>query len=72
MLHDPAKPKPKRAPCPICGKPNDPAHRPFCSDRCRQVDLGRWLTGAYAIPGAPIEPEDETAGRPRRDEDDEA
>ncbi len=37
-------------PCAICGQPSSPAHRPFCSSRCRQVDLHRWLTGAYAIP----------------------
>jgi endogenous inhibitor of DNA gyrase (YacG/DUF329 family) len=45
-------PKPARtAPaCPICGKPATVEARPFCSPRCRQVDLNRWLTGAYAIP----------------------
>lgn len=37
-------------PCPICGKPVQPNHRPFCSQRCRMVDLGRWLDGRYAIP----------------------
>jgi uncharacterized protein len=37
-------------PCPICGKPADPKLRPFCSPRCADVDLGRWLTGQYAIP----------------------
>ena len=51
-----------RARCPVCGKPTQPAHRPFCSVRCAQIDLGRWLTGGYAIPGeeVPREPgEDE-------------
>ncbi len=44
-------PKPARSPaCPICGKPATTESRPFCSPRCRQVDLNRWLTGAYAIP----------------------
>lgn len=38
--------------CPICGKPTEPAHRPFCSKRCQRIDLGRWLSGAYAIPAA--------------------
>lgn len=38
------------AKCPICGKPSDPAHRPFCSKRCTDVDLQRWLSGRYAIP----------------------
>ena len=34
-----------RARCPVCGKPADAATRPFCSVRCADVDLGRWLTG---------------------------
>lgn len=55
----PSKPSTPRAACPICGKPATPEHRPFCSDRCRQVDLGRWLSGSYVIPGAPGEPEEE-------------
>ena len=37
-------------PCPICGKPATPTARPFCSPRCRDVDLHRWLSGAYAVP----------------------
>ncbi|MEL6480501.1 MAG: DNA gyrase inhibitor YacG [Pseudomonadota bacterium] len=37
--------------CPICGQPTLQSMRPFCSKRCADVDLGRWLTGAYAIPG---------------------
>ncbi len=36
--------------CPICGRPADPRYRPFCSRRCADVDLGRWLTGGYAVP----------------------
>ncbi|WP_135450906.1 MULTISPECIES: DNA gyrase inhibitor YacG [Tabrizicola] len=36
--------------CPICGKPTAPAYRPFCSRRCADVDLGRWLTEGYRIP----------------------
>jgi endogenous inhibitor of DNA gyrase (YacG/DUF329 family) len=43
--------------CPICGKPVTPEHRPFCSRRCADVDLHRWLSGAYAIAGAPAEDE---------------
>ncbi len=35
--------------CPICGKPAAPRHRPFCSQRCAQIDLGRWLKGTYRI-----------------------
>lgn len=36
--------------CPICGKPADPSTRPFCSRRCKLIDLGRWIEGAYRIP----------------------
>jgi endogenous inhibitor of DNA gyrase (YacG/DUF329 family) len=37
-------------PCPICGKSAAFADRPFCSKRCADVDLHRWLSGVYAIP----------------------
>jgi uncharacterized protein len=40
----------KAKPCPICGKPATKASRPFCSERCRDVDLNRWLSNSYAIP----------------------
>jgi endogenous inhibitor of DNA gyrase (YacG/DUF329 family) len=41
----------------------DPASRPFCSDRCRMADLGRWLSEDYRIPGDPLDaPEDAPAG----------
>jgi len=43
--------------CPICTKPTDPAYRPFCSRRCADVDLARWLGGRYVIPGPPDDPE---------------
>ena len=39
--------------CPICGRPRLPAMRPFCSKRCADLDLAKWLNGEYAIPGAP-------------------
>jgi endogenous inhibitor of DNA gyrase (YacG/DUF329 family) len=42
-------PIPPPAVCPICGKPATQAHRPFCSARCRTVDLGRWLRGVYRV-----------------------
>ncbi|HSF65085.1 MAG TPA: DNA gyrase inhibitor YacG [Paracoccaceae bacterium] len=48
--------------CPICQRPADPKYRPFCSRRCADVDLGRWLTGSYAIP---VPPEDEDDAPPR-------
>lgn len=44
--------------CPICTKPTDPLYRPFCSRRCADVDLGRWLTGRYAIPAEEEDAED--------------
>jgi hypothetical protein len=45
--------------CPICGKPASDATRPFCSPRCRDVDLNRWLSGSYTIPGRPMGDEDD-------------
>ncbi|MBV9456672.1 MAG: DNA gyrase inhibitor YacG [Bradyrhizobium sp.] len=45
--------------CPICGKPASEATRPFCSPRCRDVDLNRWLSGSYVIPGADDDTEDD-------------
>ena len=46
--------------CPICSTPVTPPKSffPFCSDRCRMVDLGRWLTGHYAIPGESLTEEE--------------
>ncbi len=37
--------------CPICRKDSDERFRPFCSGRCADVDLGRWLGGEYSLPG---------------------
>lgn len=45
-------PQPERK-CALCGKPQNPKFRPFCSKRCADLDLGRWLKGDYSIPGAP-------------------
>lgn len=55
-------------PCPICGRPAASATRPFCSRRCADIDLNRWLTGVYAIP-ASEDDEDETTAPQRRDDD---
>ena len=44
--------------CPICGKPAVEASKPFCSERCRDVDLNRWLSGSYVVPGRPEADED--------------
>jgi len=56
--------------CPICARASDPKYRPFCSRRCADVDLARWLNGSYAIPADaiddenPVEP-DPPAPRPQ-------
>ncbi|MGE0224315.1 MAG: DNA gyrase inhibitor YacG [Acetobacteraceae bacterium] len=52
--------------CPICHAAAVAAHRPFCSARCAEVDLGRWLTEQYRIPGPPEEAEDEYSPAPSR------
>jgi endogenous inhibitor of DNA gyrase (YacG/DUF329 family) len=44
--------------CPICGKPATEASKPFCSERCRDVDLNRWLSNSYVVPGRPEADED--------------
>lgn len=47
----PLRPKaPTAERCPICGKPASAAQRPFCSQRCAEIDLGRWLKGVYRVP----------------------
>jgi uncharacterized protein len=50
--------KPSAKLCPICRKPATEASKPFCSERCRDVDLNRWLSNSYAIPGKPDAGED--------------
>ncbi|RBI87485.1 DNA gyrase inhibitor YacG [Rhodosalinus halophilus] len=57
-------------PCPICKKPTDPKYRPFCSRRCADVDLARWLGGGYAFPGPPLDEDDEPASEARQPDDD--
>ena len=52
-----------RMSCPICKKPtNDARHRPFCSRRCADLDLGRWMNGAYAIPTTDADNDDRPPG----------
>jgi uncharacterized protein len=46
-------------PCPICGKPAAERYRPFCSRRCADVDLNRWLSGVYSVPVCADEEADE-------------
>jgi len=49
----------KKTGCPICHQPSSESHAPFCSKRCAEIDLGRWLKGTYAIPTEeqPLPPE---------------
>jgi endogenous inhibitor of DNA gyrase (YacG/DUF329 family) len=54
--------RPKR-PCPECGRPTARETYPFCSTRCKNVDLNRWLSGAYAIPATEEEDDNKSAGR---------
>jgi endogenous inhibitor of DNA gyrase (YacG/DUF329 family) len=46
----PTERRPAAGRCPLCGKPRVQRFRPFCSARCRDVDLGRWFDAAYAVP----------------------
>ena len=48
-------------PCPVCGKPSTQAHHPFCSGRCADIDLNRWLAGAYVITAGPAAEDDDDA-----------
>ncbi len=77
--HSPSGPTLKSGRCPICGAPSEAHFRPFCSHRCSDVDLSRWLRGAYAIPGRADVDEDgddtiaaSSAGQPIRPPDDDA
>jgi uncharacterized protein len=55
---------PTRKACPICGKVTEEKFKPFCSKRCADVDLHRWMSGSYAIPVVEDDEEDE----PREDD----
>lgn len=50
--------------CPICGKPAAADYRPFCSRRCADIDLARWLNEGYRLPA---EAEDDEAPAPPQD-----
>ena len=63
---DPDAPRARR--CPICGKPAADPFRPFCSRRCADVDLNRWLSGVYAVPVKEEEDEDGTPSAKASDE----
>jgi uncharacterized protein len=55
-------------PCPLCRKPAADKFRPFCSQRCKDVDLNRWLSGVYAVPVKEDEDEDGDAAARSADE----
>jgi uncharacterized protein len=55
--------------CPICGKPAVAQFRAFCSRRCADVDLNRWLSGVYVVPGKAEEAEDGDPAAELGDED---
>jgi len=65
-MNEPERKVPSSRGCPICGKPIDPAFNPFCSKRCADVDLHRWLSGIYSVPV--VEDEDEDGERPPENE----
>jgi endogenous inhibitor of DNA gyrase (YacG/DUF329 family) len=48
--------------CPICAKETDAKYRPFCSRRCADIDLGKWLNESYVLPGK--DSEDDSAAMP--------
>jgi uncharacterized protein len=50
--------------CPICSKPPQQPYSPFCSKRCADVDLSRWLKGSYAIPGSEGEEAEDSPDQP--------
>lgn len=55
--------------CPMCQKDSDPKYRPFCSKRCADLDLGKWLKGDYAIPATEEDlPEDTEIARAEEQE----
>ena len=57
---------PEAKSCAICGKPATDEFKPFCSARCRDVDLNRWLSGVYAVPVK--DDEDEDGEKPKETE----
>lgn len=70
MLDQPHDPLPRGRRCPICAKAAAIRWQPFCSRRCADVDLGRWLGESYRIPtgehGDSAHAGDETLGSDAR------
>jgi uncharacterized protein len=59
--------KPTR-PCPVCRKPSSQQFHPFCSARCADIDLNRWLSGTYVIPAEPADDDEDTESIPAPDD----
>ena len=61
-MSQPVPPEKRQPKCAQCRKkPVAAEYRPFCSKRCADVDLGKWLNDGYAIPGPPVEDDDDSA-----------
>jgi uncharacterized protein len=62
--------------CPTCERPIEWSEafpfRPFCSERCRLIDLGAWLSEQHAIPGEPVDPTATPMPQPLHGEDGES
>jgi uncharacterized protein len=58
-----------RAKCPLCANPTQRRYRPFCSRRCADIDLSRWLRGAYIIPDATADEDGEAPTAVKDDTD---
>tara|TARA_R110002096_G_scaffold348066_1_gene541316 strand:- start:954 stop:1151 length:198 start_codon:yes stop_codon:yes gene_type:complete len=59
--------KSSRVKCPICKAASVAAFKPFCSKKCADIDLGKWFSGAYVVPGEPVDPESLPATEPKDD-----
>lgn len=73
MTADAADKPVAKARCPVCARPTEASFRPFCSRRCADVDLSRWLGGKYAIPVVNDDADEDGVADPaplgRRDDD---
>ena len=62
-MSQPVPPEKRQSKCAQCRKnPVDARYRPFCSKRCADVDLSKWLNEGYSIPGAPLDEEEDSPG----------
>ena len=69
-MSKPVSPKSVQPKCSQCRKnPVSAQYRPFCSKRCADVDLNKWLSEGYAIPGAPADGADEVPGQEMSEDD---